>query len=62
MKTGVVYLTIRCELDMDVSMKKVQKFVEELHYTITSNTKGVSVSDTEIIEWNANNLDICQSM
>lgn len=53
MKTGVVYLKIRCTLDMDVSTNKVEEFVDELDYTITSNTKGVSISDTEIIEWDA---------
>ena len=51
MKTGVVYLKIRCRLDMDVSTKKMREFVEELDYTITSQTKGVSISDTDIVEW-----------
>ena len=50
MKTGVVYLKIRCRLAQDVDIATAQNFVEELDYKIGS-TEKVTVEDTEIVEW-----------
>jgi len=56
MKSGVIYLKIRCRLAQDVDEETAQKFVEECFYKVDS-TKEVKVEDTEIMDWatSANN-------
>ena len=49
-KTGVIYLKIAVYLDMDVNSEQVEDFVANADYDIKSNTKGVSISHTEIKE------------
>jgi hypothetical protein len=48
MKTGVVYLKIRLELNMDIDEDEVGEFVSELDYSIKDNKN--LIANTEIVE------------
>lgn len=49
-KQNYLYLTVRVELDKDVTPNKALRIAEELDYIVTSKTKGVKVVKTEIAE------------
>ena len=49
MKTGVIYLKIRLQLEQDISEKEAQELVEDLGYEITDEKKRVA--NTEIVSF-----------
>jgi len=50
MKVNVFYLNVRVELDKPVTPKQLRKIAEELDCTITTNTDGVKVVDSGIVD------------
>lgn len=49
MKTGVVYLKIRLELEQDLTEKQVQDLVEDLDYTVTDKKR--LIQNTELVRY-----------
>lgn len=49
MKTGVVYLKIRLELNQDLTEKQVQNLIENLDYTVTDEKKRIQ--NTELVRY-----------
>jgi divalent metal cation (Fe/Co/Zn/Cd) transporter len=53
MKTGVVFIKVKLELNQDMNVMKVPDFVNELDYEI-KDEKG-RIQNTEIIDCDYNN-------
>jgi len=55
MKTGVVFLKIRLELESDMNVGKVQDFVNELDYEIKDEKKRIQ--NAEIVDFSISARD-----
>ena len=53
--TGVVYITIKLKLNMDINLNEVQGFVNELDYDVIDG-KGL-IADTEIVKFDTQELN-----
>jgi hypothetical protein len=52
---SVIYIKLRLELEHEKEIENVdtlyEEFLDELDYNFTSNTHGVTVQDTELVDY-----------
>lgn len=51
-----IYLTIRLDLDKDITEEEKEDLISELDYEFKSNTKWIEIIETEIC-WSDNELN-----